>query len=697
VVIVASDRPGKASDEKERIVAIDVDGNIHTKDSGSIWDDNIRQTTGRFYNLRLAQVKKFLFQARPYEWVEFKNVSLKPGTKTDVRVEVKGAGDAAIEKSSNVDLVIENFDIDPYPEGGLYSVTVSIRNKGSKSLPEFRLNFYCGDPAKNLDLHGKPQTGSNGAGPIKPGDVWNESSMPFALKGGLNEISVILDPKGDIFESDKTSRTAVLNVTVKDGKIVEKSLKIGSSYKPNSKTDVQIRTGEQLSSGTGEEIIKAAEFGEANRAVGRTHKVRKTPVVIKTVPAAFVDDVSAELDKITVTFDQPMMDESWSWTGGGETFPKITDKIYYDSSRTTCTLPVKLEAGKVYWVGINSPSYKAFQTIGRVPAKRYVILFATKNADGTPTPIPADMLAEAKAINEQAGKTRKEQTGDTVEQAVMTISTCAENDPKVEKSLDSLKGLDEEAVVRELVKFLDSDKNTVRRSAIYILWKGDFKNIEPAVASLKKLCSHEEELTRGMAAITLGGCKVESSFDTICSMTLNDSSGYARRCAAYALGLMGRPDAKPVLEKALKDTDPLVRNSAEAALTMISQAEKSSEGEESISNESLAVEAAQDWLKLIDDGDYGKSWDEAAEIFKSAVSKEQWENSVKAVRVPLGKVISREVKSKTYTRQLPGAPDGEYVVIEFATSFENKKEAVETVTPMKDKDGNWRVSGYYIR
>ena len=46
---------------------------------------------------------------------------------------------------------------------------------------------------------------------------------------------------------------------------------------------------------------------------------------------------------------------------------------------------------------------------------------------------------------------------------------------------------------------------------------------------------------------------------------------------------------------------------------------------------------------------------------------------------------------------LPGAPDGEYVVIQFDTSFTNKKVAVETVTPMKDEDGIWRVSGYYVK
>ena len=50
-----------------------------------------------------------------------------------------------------------------------------------------------------------------------------------------------------------------------------------------------------------------------------------------------------------------------------------------------------------------------------------------------------------------------------------------------------------------------------------------------------------------------------------------------------------------------------------------------------------------------------------------------------------------------YQTSLPGAPDGQYVVIQFKTSFENKRSAVETVTPMFGKDQRWRVSGYYIR
>ena len=34
---------------------------------------------------------------------------------------------------------------------------------------------------------------------------------------------------------------------------------------------------------------------------------------------------------------------------------------------------------------------------------------------------------------------------------------------------------------------------------------------------------------------------------------------------------------------------------------------------------------------------------------------------------------------------MPGAPDGQYVVIQFETSFQNKKSAIKTVTPMFEK------------
>ena len=113
--------------------------------------------------------------------------------------------------------------------------------------------------------------------------------------------------------------------------------------------------------------------------------------------------------------------------------------------------------------------------------------------------------------------------------------------------------------------------------------------------------------------------------------------------------------------------------------------------------ENAAEEAARAWLTLVDEGGYAESRDDAAPYFQNAVAKEEWEKSLKAVRDPLGKAESRKLKSAQHRTTLPGAPDGEYVIIQYSTSFEKKKSAIETVTPMLCKDGKWRVSGYYIK
>ncbi len=111
----------------------------------------------------------------------------------------------------------------------------------------------------------------------------------------------------------------------------------------------------------------------------------------------------------------------------------------------------------------------------------------------------------------------------------------------------------------------------------------------------------------------------------------------------------------------------------------------------------VAEKSVLSWLSLTDRGQYGQSWSDAASLFQAAISSADWVRSLTAVRSPLGQLKSREVSSATFARTLPGAPDGEYVVFQFSTSFENKASAIETVTAMKDQDETWRVAGYYIK
>lgn len=113
--------------------------------------------------------------------------------------------------------------------------------------------------------------------------------------------------------------------------------------------------------------------------------------------------------------------------------------------------------------------------------------------------------------------------------------------------------------------------------------------------------------------------------------------------------------------------------------------------------EKAGEEAARKWLSLVDSENYAASWNQASELFKKAVTSEQWQSAVQKAREPFGRLVTRKLSSAEFRRALPGAPDGEYVVVQYETAFENKKSAVETVTPCKDKDGVWRVAGYYVK
>jgi hypothetical protein len=114
-----------------------------------------------------------------------------------------------------------------------------------------------------------------------------------------------------------------------------------------------------------------------------------------------------------------------------------------------------------------------------------------------------------------------------------------------------------------------------------------------------------------------------------------------------------------------------------------------------------ATKAAQTsveaWLSLIDNQNYAASWDTAATLFRSALTQEKWQSAAQTARRPLGPLKSRTLKSAMATTTLPGAPDGEYVVFQFNTSFDQKAAAVETVTAIREKDGTWHVGGYFIK
>ncbi len=109
-----------------------------------------------------------------------------------------------------------------------------------------------------------------------------------------------------------------------------------------------------------------------------------------------------------------------------------------------------------------------------------------------------------------------------------------------------------------------------------------------------------------------------------------------------------------------------------------------------------AVSIAQSWLVLLDKGQYQEGWEAGSFYFRVMIPFDRWVKIVQSTRKENGDVISRKVHDTERVSSLPGAPEGDYIIVTFRTDYWNKKNAVETVVTTRDSDGIWRVSGYTI-
>ena len=108
-----------------------------------------------------------------------------------------------------------------------------------------------------------------------------------------------------------------------------------------------------------------------------------------------------------------------------------------------------------------------------------------------------------------------------------------------------------------------------------------------------------------------------------------------------------------------------------------------------------ALAAAESWLGTLDTGAFGASWESTTPALQEAMPRERWEKAMVATRSPLGIPVTRKLRSATFTRG--ASPEGDYVVLEYDTRFESRPLTLEVVTPMRGRDGAWRVSNYIIR
>jgi hypothetical protein len=111
----------------------------------------------------------------------------------------------------------------------------------------------------------------------------------------------------------------------------------------------------------------------------------------------------------------------------------------------------------------------------------------------------------------------------------------------------------------------------------------------------------------------------------------------------------------------------------------------------------LLQKVARDWLALIDSQGVLASWSAAGRKFKEAITPDRWGESLQQARAPFGALDQRTMLATSFSKTLPGAPDGEYALVQFRTAFAKKTDVRETVSLEREADGAWRVIGYLIR
>lgn len=106
--------------------------------------------------------------------------------------------------------------------------------------------------------------------------------------------------------------------------------------------------------------------------------------------------------------------------------------------------------------------------------------------------------------------------------------------------------------------------------------------------------------------------------------------------------------------------------------------------------------AAEQWIVLVDDGQYDESWKEASKIFQGANPAAEWPKKAETDRTQLGAKQSRKLKDIKNVSGGKGLPNGQYVIVKYQSSYANKKVATETITAVQESDGVWRVAAYAV-
>lgn len=108
-----------------------------------------------------------------------------------------------------------------------------------------------------------------------------------------------------------------------------------------------------------------------------------------------------------------------------------------------------------------------------------------------------------------------------------------------------------------------------------------------------------------------------------------------------------------------------------------------------------AKQAAEEWLVYIDEDEYAESWEVASEMLQGQVTSDKWEEGLSGVEAQTGALSERAFQGARYTTELPNVPEGEYVIVQYASTFANVQ--ANEIVVMTREDEDWKVAGYLVQ
>jgi hypothetical protein len=119
-------------------------------------------------------------------------------------------------------------------------------------------------------------------------------------------------------------------------------------------------------------------------------------------------------------------------------------------------------------------------------------------------------------------------------------------------------------------------------------------------------------------------------------------------------------------------------------------------GAETLTSDHLDRQA-RGYLEFLDQNNFEEAWEEMSDLFRSLNNKTHWQNQQQVIRSIYGPLSFRQLLRFSYRQSYSLSPDGEYVIVQYKSGYQNRTDTVETVVFDCRNDPECSIREYIIK